>query len=176
MNITVTGNLEAVDQLINFIDDLNDTQYTFRAQPWFDSSIGQHLRHIVDLYLALIVNTDGTTIDYDVRRRGAAIETNRKIGLQELRDINSWLNIVSCENIDKPIKIITEVSMNTQSTQQYDSSFGRELSFASSHLTHHLALMAVIAKIAGKQVDPILGLAPSTATFIRKQQVAVCAP
>ena len=176
MNNTVTGSLESIDQMITFIDGLNDVEYQFCAKPWFDSSIGQHLRHIVDLYLALINQTNAEAVNYDVRRRGASIENIRKIGLQELTDIRTWMQKISQEKIDSEIKVSTEVAITSQQTEVFSSSFGRELCFASSYLTHHLALMAVIAKMAGKEVDPTLGLAPATASFVRKQESSVCAP
>ena len=60
------------------------------------SSIGQHFRHIVDLYLALrnaatedVCNV--TTIDYDQRRRGASIETCKVTAVDELLQVKQWL-------------------------------------------------------------------------------------
>ena len=170
MNTCVTGSLESIDQMITFITDLNDAEYQYSAAPWFDSSIGQHLRHIVDLFLALKDRTDTENINYDIRRRGAAIETVRKVGLAELSDIRKWMTSITAIDINQEISVSTEVALSSQQTETFVSSFGRELCFASSHLTHHLAIMAVIAKMAGKKVDPTLGLAPATATFVREQE------
>jgi len=175
MNTCITGSLESIDQMTAFISGLNDAEYQYSAAPWFDSSIGQHLRHIVDLFLALKDRTNTDNINYDIRRRGAAIETVRKIGLIELYEIRQWMNNISNEEINQEICVSTEVAISSQQTETFVSSFGRELCFASSHLTHHLAIMAVIAKMAGKEVDPTLGLAPATATFARTQEAALCA-
>ncbi len=175
MNTCITGNLESIDQMITFIAGLNDAEYQYSAAPWFDSSIGQHLRHIVDLFLALKDRTSPDSINYDIRRRGSPIETIRKTGLVELSDIRQWMSNISEEDIKQEISVSTEVALSSQQTETFVSSFGRELCFASSHLTHHLAIMAVIAKMAGKVVDPTLGLAPATATFAREQEAALCA-
>ncbi len=180
MNTCVTGSLESIDQMTTFIAGLNDAEYQYSAAPWFDSSIGQHLRHIVDLFLALKDRTKTDDINYDVRRRGASIETIRKIGLAELSDIRQWMISITEDDINQKISVSTEVALSSQQTETFASSFGRELCFAASHLTHHLAIMAVIAKMAGKKVDPTLGLAPATATFAREQEAieqesALCA-
>ena len=166
MNKIVTGNLESLDQMISFIDSLNDAEYQYIPKPLFDSSIGQHLRHILDLLLAL-VNSTNEEINYDVRRRGALVETDKQQGLKELNDVRVWVSNISNNEINRGVLVHTETSLNTQQTDSLKSSFGRELCFASSHLVHHLAIMAAIAKMAGKEVDSKLGLAPATATYER---------
>ncbi len=166
MNRIVTGNLESLDQMITFIDSLSDAEYQYLPKPLFDSSIGQHLRHIVDLFLALVNSTD-EEINYDIRRRGALVETDKQQGLKELNDIRIWVSSISDKDGNKDILIHTETALTTQQTDSFKSSFGRELCFASSHLVHHLAIMAAIAKMAGKEVDSKLGLAPATATYER---------
>ncbi len=175
MNNAVAGSLESLDQMITFIDGLSDSDYRYIATPWFESSIGQHLRHIVDLYLALMTPSNKNAIDYDVRRRGAPIETNKSTGLKELADIRCWLMKLTANQLSQQSIVSTEVSLSTQQSEKFVSSFGRELCFASSHLIHHLAIMATIAKMAGKTVDPTLGLAPATATYTREQEKQPCA-
>jgi hypothetical protein len=165
--------IETIDQLIEFIHSLSNEEYQFVATPWFESSIGQHLRHIVDLYQALMFNRNEQQIDYDIRRRGAPIESQRKVGLCELNEIKDWLNELDDTLIHQSIQIKTEISLLSQQSMVFDSSFGRELCFASSHLIHHLAIMAAIAKMTGKKVDGYLGMAPATASHSRtlKRQV-----
>lgn len=164
-----TGNLESLDQMIMFIDSLSESEYQYIPTPLFDSSIGQHLRHIVDLFLALM-NGANEEINYDIRRRGAPIETDSNIGLKELNEIRDWISKITEDDINQNTLIHTETALHTQQTDTFKSSFGRELCFASSHLVHHLAIMAAIAKMAGKNVDSTLGLAPATATFVREQE------
>jgi len=56
-------------------------------KPLFDSTIGQHLRHILDLYMALIEPHGTGNINYDIRRRGIALEHQRAAGIAELRQV-----------------------------------------------------------------------------------------
>ena len=180
MNAFVEGSLESLDQMIGFIRELSESEYQFIAKPWFDSSIGQHLRHIIDLYCALQVtrkidDSDLPFIDYDIRRRGAPIETQKSIGLEELTELRSWMSEISESDLDAAVLVSTEIALKSKQVQLCRSTFSRELCFASSHLVHHLAIMAAVAKMAGKEVDPTLGLAPATATFVREGETAVCA-
>lgn len=170
MNKFIQGHLESFDQLVNFIESLDETDYQHLAKPWFSSSIGQHLRHIVDLYLALVNGAELKSIDYDAKRRGSPIETSRDLGLSELVKIRVWLCEISTEEMDQDILISTETALSFQHLEVFKSSFGRELCFASSHLIHHLAIMGAIAKMSGVKVESNLGLAPATATYTREQQ------
>ena len=170
MNKILKGNLETIDQLIDFLRDLTDEDYNYTHGTILSSSIGQHLRHILDLYYALMASSNVELVDYDIRRRGAALETDRGAGLKELSDIRQWVSELSETQLQAICRIKTEVMLSDSSSIETESSVGRELCFVSSHLTHHLALMAVLAKLAGCQVDESLGVAPATASFLRAQE------
>jgi len=166
----INGSIESLEQMIEFIQSLSDDIYQKAPKPLFDSSIGQHLRHILDLYMALITANDLQAINYDVRRRGLALETNKDEGIKELILICDWLKSLDLELLELPTSISTEVSISSAQNANLVSTVGREICFASSHLTHHLALMAAIAKFLGQKVSNDLGVAPTTATFLRSQQ------
>lgn len=166
----INGSIESLEQMIDFIQSLSDDTYQKAPKPLFDSSIGQHLRHILDLYMALITASDLQAINYDIRRRGLALETDKNEGIKELVLICDWLKSLDLELLSLPANISTEVSISSSQAVDLTSSVGREICFASSHLTHHLALMAAIAKFLGQEVSKTLGVAPTTATFLRSQQ------
>ena len=170
MNKIIKGNLEAIDQLVDFLRDLTDGDYNYTHGTILSSSIGQHLRHILDLYHVLMASSQGELVDYDIRRRGAALEKDRGAGLKELAEVRQWITELTGAQLQAICKIKTEVMLSDSSSIETESSIGRELCFVSSHLTHHLALMAVLAKLAGCQVDESLGVAPATATFLRTQK------
>ena len=176
MHTLIEGSLTSVDQLIEFIEELDNTDYQRIASPQYESSIGQHLRHILDLYQAVISAGEGGLIDYDQRRRGNSVERDVNQGLAELADIRQWLTTLNGDDFDHPVSVSSEININTQQVSVFQSSYGRELCFVSSHLTHHLAIMAAIAKFLGKTIDAEVGLAPSTASFFRQQSQRVCAP
>jgi uncharacterized damage-inducible protein DinB len=170
MDKVIKGSIESLEQVIDFIQELSDEIYMQIPEPLSNSSIGQHLRHILDLYMALIMSSDLQNINYDVRRRGLALETDRNEGIKELFVVCDWLKSLDLTLLNIETHISTEVSVYSEVTANFSSTVGREVCFVSTHLTHHLALMAVIAKFLGHTVSPDLGVAPTTATFLRSQK------
>jgi uncharacterized damage-inducible protein DinB len=170
MNKIINGSIESLDQMIGFIKSLTDETYKVAPKPLFDSSIGQHLRHILDVYMAIINGDDFEKVNYDIRRRGLALETMRTEGLMELKVVRHWLVTLDEASLTLATTVQTEVSVCSEQPAEMSSSIGRELCFASSHLTHHLAIMAAVAKFLGHKVSAEVGVAPTTATFLRSQQ------
>ncbi len=165
----ILGNIEALDQGIHLLASLNDEQYTFVDSQYIQSSIGQHFRHVIDIYMALVMGQGAGHIDYDIRRRGAEVERSRTQAISELehvkRHITRYLNGDGVATASVNIK--TEVSITKTHSVTISSPLIRELVFTSSHAVHHYALISVIAKIQGVELDEFLGVAPATASFLR---------
>ncbi|WP_293264982.1 DinB family protein [Neptunomonas sp.] len=169
MQKVIDSSIEIFDQLNDFIESINDSVYQDNSSNLFESSIGQHLRHILDIYHALIRNMEDDVVDYDIRLRGSLVETNRHSALCTLNDIRAWLVALSPETINRHVKIKTEIAISEQHSSLLETSFGRELFFASNHTIHHLALMVTIAKVQGYSIGNHYGVAPATATYNREQ-------
>ncbi|MGI9281698.1 MAG: DinB family protein [Endozoicomonas sp.] len=167
--LILQGNQEAVEQIIGFVSGLSADDYRFRDTDLFQSTIGQHLRHVLDLYEALRAPAEAGLVDFDLRRRGLLLEHEKSAGLAELKDLQQWLKSLKAEDLATLTELKTEVLLSEASSIRLSSSLARELIFASSHLTHHLALMATIAKVAGNKIDPSVGMAPATSSFTRSQ-------
>jgi len=166
----IKGSIESLEQVIDFIQGLSHEIYMQIPEPLSSSSIGQHLRHILDLFMALINTNDFQNINYDVRRRGLALETDKEEGIKELLMVCDWLKSLDTKILNIQTNISTEVSVYSEVTTTFPSTVGREICFVSAHLTHHLALMAAIARFLGQSVNTNLGVAPTTATFLRNQE------
>lgn len=182
----INGNLEAIDQGLRLIDSLSDSEYVTVLAPYCQSSIGQHFRHVADLYQAITIPASAGIVDYDRRRRGAAIENSRQIAIDELTTIKGFMTAL-LENAESlaaaedscTLMVKTEVSIGSSNSVTIKSSLMRELVFAGSHAVHHYALISIIAKLQGVELEERLGVAPATATFLREgdksQTDAVCA-
>ncbi len=168
MHKMILGSIEVLHELVQFIQQLDDESYHCSPQPLFDSPIGNHVRHILDIYQALM-QSEHNLIDYDERRRGAEVETKRFEALKELVVIENWLLSLPQDQFDEVKIVKTEVCLSQQNSQRFTSTLGRELCFASSHATHHLALLVAIAKSLSVQINGQLGIAPATASFLRQQ-------
>ncbi len=172
----ITGNLEALEQGVRLINLVTEDQYVFTGSPYIESSIGQHFRHVIDMFLVVTYPDDPSVIDYDSHRRGALVETSRDAALSELNVIKVYMNAFladlpgAVECLDQEVLINTEVTINETRSVTVKSNKLRELLFTGANAVHHYALISVIAKIQGIVLDETFGAAPATATFLRKEE------
>lgn len=171
----IIGNLEAIEQGIRLINLVTEEQYVFTGSPYIESSIGQHFRHVIDMFLVVSYPDDPSVIDYDSRRRGALVETSRDAALSELNVIKVYMNEFLAnlsgadKHFDQEVLIKTEVTIEETRTVTLKSNKLRELVFIGAHAVHHYALISIIAKIQGITLDEAFGVAPATATFLREE-------
>ncbi|NGN97521.1 DinB family protein [Grimontia sp. S25] len=164
--VELEGGLDVAAQALELLHQLSDDQYQFVATPYLQSSIGQHMRHILDVFHA----ASAQDIDYDVRRRAHPVETDRKIAMSEWRQLCEWLESLSEADMDSAINVRHEVSLNRQAAATSASTLGRELAFVSSHAVHHFALIRVSLSAQKISVAETFGLAPATLSHFRGEQ------
>lgn len=165
----VTSNMDVIDQGITLLGSLSDDDYQHVASPYVNSSIGEHFRHSLDLYCSLMNEQKTGIIDYDFRRRGAAVEECRTTALRELKHIKQWLMALRSGDIYRHVEVKTEVSLHQQYSEQLTSSMARELIFVAAHAIHHYALIRVSALFCNANVSADFGIAPATASYLRGQ-------
>lgn len=90
--VIVSDNIGGLKQGAALIDQLSSDQYSERVGHCFNSSVGQHFRHILDHYDCLIHGLDagqgdGSRIDYDSRQRDPEIEENPKAGIVKIEEV-----------------------------------------------------------------------------------------
>ncbi len=131
------------------------------------SSIGAHLRHVLDRFQSFFNGLQSDCIDYDERRRDASIEANLEAANFALTTTVRRMRELSANDLQgRAIAIRESVHAETPPTC-LDSTIERELMALVTHTTHHLALIAVILRQQGMALDSHFGKAPST---IRHEQ------
>lgn len=167
--ITLESQLETVRQAKEFLLGLTAENYQVVIKPHFASSAGAHMRHILDHYLALKDGINQGLVNYNKRNRYSSIESCPQTALLQWQKIEQWLTEVSQLDVDMPLTVVCETSVNETQNTQTQSTLARELVFVSSHAIHHFSLLAVINSLLGNKDDANFGIAPSTATYIRQQ-------
>ena len=150
-----------------YLASVTDEQYTEIISPFFMSSAGSHIRHILDHYYSIINGFKNGLIDYDKRSRGGVIEKNAQSAQAAIVEIIAFLNAFSIEELQQTVKLSTEISVADKQVAVVDTTLAREIIFAGSHTVHHLATIKHIAQMQDVDVDKGLGIAPATATFLR---------
>lgn len=165
----LSSQLEIVQQAKEFLSSISRADYTIRIRPHFAGSAGAHMRHVIDHYLALMQGHDNGLVDYNTRHRFSDVETDPEVALAAWDEIAQWLENVCVGQTNKPLQIVSEMSIQHTEFATVDTTFDRELVFVSSHAIHHFSLLAVIRSLQGQDSPEHFGVAPATVTYLRQQ-------
>lgn len=125
-----------IQQIQDLTCKLSDEQFSKPLDLFHGSSIGQHLRHIIEFYQCLF--SAENMVDYDQRERNLELENNRKKALKTLSEIQNTLNKVAG---DRSIALNSNFSMDPAHSCMVISSFYRELCYNLEHAVHHMAII-----------------------------------
>jgi hypothetical protein len=157
-----------VNQAIGLLDGMSVEEYQKKLPPHFPSSIGAHIRHVIDHFSALISGQEQGHINYNLRSRESQVELLPKAAIQDLTSIAQWLNEINEDLLNTQLAVTSEIdNSHTQSTT-CQSTLGRELVFASSHAIHHYALIRIMCGMQNRSIPEFFGYAPATITHINR--------
>ncbi len=163
---------EVLRQLTAVIQSLTDEQFAAAPVGVFPSSIGGHVRHCLDHVAALLRGAESGCLNYDDRKRGTDVETDRRIALDETRRLEREVVRACAQRPDRPISLTSLLTAAGPAVDVH-TSLSRELTFVLSHTIHHNAVIAAMARTLGADVPPSFGYAPATLSFLQRAQ---CAP
>jgi hypothetical protein len=153
-------------QLSDVLNKLTDEEYTQQSKILFNATIGQHVRHVIELFQCLQNGYDEGVVNYEKRKRDYRIETDKEFAAMLLRRIFG--------NLDKPNKRIVleaEDYNETMETVTIPSNYYREIAYNLEHTIHHMALIRVgINEVSSIMIPDEFGVAYSTIKF--RQQCA----
>lgn len=155
--------IQTLEQFKEVLRLLPENTYVTPCEILSNATIGQHTRHIIELYQCLIRGYDVADINYDKRERNKRIENELSFALEQLTEIQEAL-----EKPNKEIKVTYELGEEETSL---DSNYYREVMFNLEHTIHHEALIKVgVYQLTNMKLPEGFGVAPSTMQF-RKQCV-----
>ncbi|WP_100643660.1 DinB family protein [Alteromonas facilis] len=158
--------VEVVSQALEVLNELSSEEYQQVLTPHFSGSIGQHIRHIIDHYLALQTGSLSGVVDYNQRNRDSNIELSVAVAIEALQAIQRWLQTLSADVLAQSVTVSSEISVTQQVNQRCVSTLAREVMFVSSHAIHHYSLIAIIRSLQGKSVPDLFGYAPATVSYM----------
>lgn len=139
-----------LDQLVDVLDSLNEESYCLVCKD-ASASIGQHIRHALEIFALLVDRYDEGLVNYDLRKRDLRIETDIEFASLHINKIK--------EAYKKPNKTISVVSEDIT----LESSYNRELFYQLEHIVHHNAIIKPIIKKHGcAEVSEFFGYNQST--------------
>ncbi len=139
---------------------LDDESYKTPSNHLFNATIGQHVRHIIELFQCLLAGYSGGFVNYDRRKRDQVIETDRQVAVALLREIALMIR-----RQDKAILLETTLGMEGESITIH-SNFHRELVYNLEHMIHHMALIRVgVRELTNISLPDTFGVAPATVKY-----------
>jgi hypothetical protein len=145
-------------EVVSLLDQLDEEEYQQPCPALSDGTIGQHTRHIIEMFQCLMNNYHDAEVNYDLRKRNKRIESEADYAIACIKEI-----ILSMEKENKPFMLIQNIA---GSEVVIESSYHRELLYNLEHCIHHQALIKV-AVLGNNKVllHENFGVAPSTIQY-----------
>lgn len=155
----ITGIENNLQELSQTLGSISEELYTRKSKYLFGSSIGQHIRHILEMYEVLLEGYSSGRFSFENRHRKQILEESVKEMLSTIEQIVSGIN-------KKDKDLICILNDNEANEQQIKSTYFRELLYCFEHGIHHQALIKVALKeFEWENIPENFGVAPSTIKF-----------
>ncbi len=152
---------KALNELVSLLNQLSNDDFTSPCKGLSNSTIGEHTRHIIEMFQCLENQYESGVVNYDKRNRDYRIQTSTDFALQCIAAVKSQL-----EKTDKAI-VLQQIVDGEE--LRIDSNYFRELLYNLEHCIHHQALIKVaVLQLEHLQIDEDFGVARSTIEY-RKQ-------
>lgn len=162
MNPTTLEAKAVLLQLLDAINTLSYDDYTKKIKLLGKSSIGEHTRHIIELFQQLNRGYENGFVNYDDRKREVLIQENIDFAANCIAEI-----IQNLEKPDKPLELIT---LYNQHQDSLNTNYYRELLYNIEHCIHHQAIIKIgFLLLENDALENDFGVAKST--IIYKQNV-----
>lgn len=151
-------------QLSASLKQLSQNEYVQPCNTLFNNTIGQHVRHIIELFQCLENGYDAGVVNYEKRKRDLEIENSKELASQLLQKIYEELMRENKE-------LVLEASYDEGSQEMISiaTNYYREIAYNLEHTIHHMALIRVgINEVSSIKLPEEFGVASSTVKY-RKQ-------
>ncbi|OAB27699.1 hypothetical protein SAMN05444395_105182 [Flavobacterium fryxellicola] len=151
----------SLNELIDLLNQLSQKEYSNSCAELSNATIGEHTRHIIEMFQCLENRYDCGVVNYDNRERNSRIQTDTAFAIENI--------VMIQQNLDKKNKNIELLQVVDGEEIRIESNYFRELLYNLEHCIHHQALIKVaILQCETVTVNPDFGVARSTIEY-RKQ-------
>lgn len=154
---------KTLNELNDLLSQLSNEDYTYPCFGLSNATIGEHTRHIIEMFQCLENQYDFGIVNYDNRKRDFQIQNNTDFAQQTIEAVINQL--------DKPNKTLRLQQIVDGEEVLIESNYDRELLYNLEHCIHHQALIKVaVLQNESITIDANFGVARSTIEY-RKQCV-----
>ncbi|WP_282124138.1 hypothetical protein [Algibacter mikhailovii] len=159
MNIIIQSTLKTLQKTQVLLDHLSNSQLCDATVSPYYSSIGCHIRHILDFYDCIFNVDHDDQVDLTARSRNKAVESDCSYAQDYLASIVGKLNVVTFD-INDTVLVTDDLGLGKT---QIPYTYGSLLAQANSHTIHHYAIINYIFDSLGIVInDSEFGYNPTT--------------
>lgn len=148
------------------LSEIDDESYCCNEVGPYYSSVGSHLRHVLDFYNCIFNGFDRKYVNLTARERDQKVENNCSEALVCIDSISEKLKTLRFVDLNTLIKVEDNLGKGSI-TLQY--TLGALLAQANAHTIHHYAIIGYILDQLGIEIkDAEFGYNPTTPNSVRK--------
>jgi len=156
-NIILKASLITLEKSRKLLLTISDQELSNTSIPPYYSSIGSHIRHILDFYDCILV--DGNNIDLTKRKRSFDIENYCDSAINYLNELTEKIKS-GLYTQERHVNVIDDLGTGSL---EINYTFSSLLAQANSHTIHHYAIITYILDSLNIEVeDQSFGYNPTT--------------
>lgn len=148
-------------QLSDTIEQLSTEQYSQPCSSLNNATIGQHIRHTIELFQCLENGYETGVVNYEKRKRDVTIETNKGVAAGLFQELY--------KNLGKENKELQLESMYDDTSDELvtvTTNYYREIIYNLEHTIHHMALIRIgVKEVSMVELPEDFGVASSTIRY-----------
>ncbi len=145
---------------VHLLNCISDEEYSNTTVAPYYSSIGVHMRHILDVFDCVLGGLESGNINLINRKRNELAENYSQQGIAYFEDILQRLKLIETADFNKIIMVTDDLGLGIISTNY---TLGGILIQAHSHAIHHFASVGYIITQLGIELpDADFGFNPTT--------------
>ncbi|PCJ81206.1 MAG: hypothetical protein COA49_05715 [Bacteroidetes bacterium] len=176
----IHNNITQLREIKSLLLSLSGELYSSKKEVLSGSTIGGHVRHLLEFYYAVETGLDLGKVCYDARSRDLKIETELEYACDTIDRLEVFLKglLSASDNpsklssiLNSPILLVanynSDAKGNSVNIVNIPSTLKRELAHCFDHATHHLAIIKIALIDGGHEIQnrSSLGVAPSTIRY-----------
>jgi hypothetical protein len=143
------------------LEAFTDDAYSQPLQVLSGATIGQHVRHVAEMYVCLFEGIESGMVCYENRKRDLVIENSKMAAIHLIENIAQKV-----ERPDTNLTLNANYEMMEMTGHRIPTNYLRELAYNLEHTIHHMALIKIgIREISDLSLENNFGVAPSTIRY-----------
>jgi hypothetical protein len=160
--MTIQQSVQAIfQQLEDSLIQLTNQQYCKQVSTLSGATVGQHVRHVVEMFVCLQEGYATGRVNYENRKRDITIESSTDVAINLMQHITASL-------FDQNKYLVLEAGFDEKSVElnQIPTNYFREIAYNLEHAIHHMALIKIgIHEVADLVLPAGYGVASSTIKY-----------